>query len=69
MQEAAIKLHPKIENIINFIKFQKGCYFSRISGSGSACIGIFSNKKRALYTKKLIKYKFPKYWTAVSKTI
>ncbi len=69
LEKTVIKINPKIGKLINFIKVQKGCYFSRISGSGSACIGIFSNKKRALYTKKLIKYKFPKYWTAVSKTI
>ncbi len=69
LQEAAIKLHPKIENIINFIKFQKGCYFSRITGSGSACIGIFSDVKHAIYAKKLVKMKFPKYWCVLSKTI
>jgi len=69
LQEAAIKIHPKIANIINFIKFQKGCYFSRITGSGSACIGIFSDVKHAIYAKKLIKMKFPKYWCVLSKTI
>ena len=69
LEKTVIELHPKIGKLINFIKVQKGCYFSRITGSGSACIGIFSNMKRALYTKKLIKLKFPKYWTVVSKTI
>ena len=69
LEKKVIEFHPKIGKLINFIKVQKGCYFSRITGSGSACIGIFSNMKRALYTKKLIKLKFPKYWTIVSKTI
>ena len=69
LEKTVIEFHPKIGKLINFIKVQKGCYFSRITGSGSACIGIFSNMKRALYTKKLIKLKFPKYWTVVSKTI
>ena len=69
LEKTVIEFHPKIGKLINFIKVQKGCYFSRITGSGSACIGIFSNMKRALYTKKLIKLKFPKYWTIVSKTI
>ena len=55
--------------IIDYIKSQKGCYFSRITGSGSACIGIFSNMRYAIYAKKLIKLKYPKYWCAVSKTI
>jgi len=69
LEEAVVKLHPQIGRLINFIKIQKGCYFSRISGSGSACIGIFSNMKSAIYTQKLIKRKFPKYWCVVSKTI
>ena len=69
LEKTTIELYPKIGQLIDFIKIQKGCYFSRITGSGSACIGIFSNMKRALYAKKLIKLKFPKYWTVLSKTI
>ena len=46
---------PKIKEVIDYIKSQKGCYFSRITGSGSACIGIFSNMRNAIYAKKLIK--------------
>tara|TARA_B100000029_G_scaffold107928_1_gene99218 strand:- start:3744 stop:4607 length:864 start_codon:yes stop_codon:yes gene_type:complete len=69
LQEAVIKIYPKIKKIINYIKLQKGCYFSRITGSGSACIGIFSNMRNAIYAKRLIKRKYPKYWCAVSKTI
>ena len=69
LEKTAIKIYPKIGAIINYIKLQNGCYFSRITGSGSACIGIFSNIKNAVYAKKLIKLKYPKYWCAVSKTI
>tara|TARA_Y100000590_G_scaffold397066_1_gene478331 strand:+ start:3481 stop:4248 length:768 start_codon:yes stop_codon:yes gene_type:complete len=69
LEENVIKIYPKIKRLIELIKIQKGCYFSRITGSGSACIGIFSNSKAAIYTKKLIKFKFPNYWCVVSKTI
>ncbi len=69
LQSAVIKIYPIVEKIIDHIKSQNGCYFSRITGSGSACIGIFSNMKNALYAKKLIKLKYPKYWCVVSKTI
>ena len=69
LEKIVIKLHPKIKKIIDYIKSQKGCHFSRITGSGSACIGIFSNMKNAIYAQKLIKLKYPKYWCAVSKTI
>ena len=69
LEETVTKIYPKVKIIIDFIKSQKGCYFSRITGSGSACIGIFSNMKNAIYAKKLIKLKYPKYWCVVSKTI
>ena len=69
LEETVIKIYPKVKKIINYIKSQNGCYFSRITGSGSACIGIFSNMKNAIYTQRLIKKKYPKYWCAVSKTI
>ena len=69
LEKIAIKIYPKIKKIIDLIKSQKGCYFSRLTGSGSACIGIFSNKKNAIFTQKLIKLKYPKYWCVVSKTI
>ena len=63
------KYHPAVKKITDLIKFQKGCNFSRITGSGSACIGIFSSKENAIYTQKLIKLKYPNYWCVVSKTI
>ena len=69
LEETVIKLYPKIRKIIDFIEVQNGCYFSRITGSGSVCIGIFSNMKSAIFTQKTIKLKFPKYWCAISKTI
>jgi 4-diphosphocytidyl-2-C-methyl-D-erythritol kinase len=69
LEDTVIKLYPKIGELIKIINSQKGCYFSRISGSGSSCIGIFSNMKGAISAKTRIKTKFPKYWCAVSKTI
>ena len=69
LEKIVIKIYPKIRKIINYIKIQKGCLFSRITGSGSACIGIFSNRHDTIFAQKLIKSKYPKYWCAVSKTI
>ena len=69
LEKVVTKVYPKINEIISYIKSQKGCYFSRITGSGSACIGIFSNMKNAIYAQKLVKLKYPKYWCVVSKTI
>jgi len=69
LEKTVVKIYPKIGKIINYIKSQKGCFFSRITGSGSACIGIFSNIRDANYAQKMIKLKYPKYWCSVSKTI
>jgi 4-diphosphocytidyl-2-C-methyl-D-erythritol kinase len=69
LEKAVVKIYPKVKKIIDYIKSQKGCYFSRITGSGSACIGIFSDMKNVIYAQKLIKLKYPKYWCVVSKTI
>lgn len=69
LEKTAIKFYPKVRKIINFIKSQNGCYFSRITGTGSACIGIFSNMKSAIFAQKFMKLKFPNYWCVVSKTI
>jgi len=69
LEETVIKIYPKVKKIIDYIKSIKGCYFSRITGSGSACIGIFSNMKNAIYARKLMKLKYPNYWCVVSKTM
>jgi 4-diphosphocytidyl-2-C-methyl-D-erythritol kinase len=69
LQKTVIKYYPKVRKLIKFIEAQNGCYFSRITGSGSACFGIFSNIKKAIYAKKLLNMKFSNYWSVVSKTI
>ena len=47
----------------------KNCEFSRLTGSGSACFGVFLTKKSAVLGLKKIKKKFPKFWCVVGKTI
>ena len=69
LENIVIKIYPKIKKLLDFIKIHNGCYFSRITGSGSACIGIFSNMKAATCAKKMISLKFPKYWCNISKTV
>ena len=69
LEETVVKFYPKVGKIIEILKSQKGCLFSRITGSGSACIGVFSNVRSAILTQKLMKLKFPKYWCVVSKTM
>ena len=53
----------------NFIKDQKNSIFSRMTGSGSTCIGYFNDLTSAQKAKKNITIKFPNYWCEVAKTI
>ena len=40
-----------------------------MTGSGSACYGVFESEKVAKAALNGIKLKYPKYWSSVAKTI
>lgn len=61
--------NPIVKTMLANIEEQKGCYFSRMSGSGSICYGVFESKKTAKNALNSIKLKFPKFWYSVAKTI
>ena len=69
LQKIVEKKYPKIFHLIKFIKSQESCIFSRMSGSGSACYGVFKSKNRAKLAIKNLKRKYPKYWCVITKTI
>ena len=61
--------YPIIQKIIADIKQKKGCHFSRMTGSGSVCFGVFEREKDAKEAATKIKLKYPKFWFSVAKTI
>ena len=61
--------HKKIKKILDLIKIQKNCLFSRMTGSGSVCFGIFLNKKSAKQGLRKIQKKLPNYWCVLTKSI
>ena len=69
LQKIAIKKFSILKNIIDFISTQKNCTIARMTGSGSACFGVFKNNKSAKLALNRVKRKFPKYWCVVTKTI
>ena len=69
LQKIVEKKHKKIKNVLNLIKLQKNCLFSRMTGSGSVCFGVFSNRKSASMAFKVLKKKFPNYWSVLTKSI
>ena len=69
LENIVISRFPFIKKVLKELSLLKKCEFSRITGSGSACFGLFLNKKDALLGLKLIKKRFPKYWCVLSRTI
>ena len=69
LQKIVERKHRRIQNILNLIKLQKNCLFSRITGSGSVCFGIFHSRESANMGVKVLKKKFPNYWCVLTKSI
>ena len=69
LQQIVEKKYFQVRQLINFLKNQKGCVFSRMTGSGSVCYGVFKSKKMANTARKKIKKKYLNYWCATTKTI
>ena len=69
LQSIVEKKYPVIKKLLLSIRNEKGCYFSRMTGSGSVCYGVFKTEKTAKAALNGIKTKYPKYWLTVAKTI
>ncbi len=69
LQKIVEKKYSRIKSLIYSLKHQNGCIFSRMTGSGSVCYGLFKSKKMANFARKKIKNKHPNYWCAITKTI
>ena len=69
LQKIAEKKYSKIYFLIKSLNNQEGCIFSRMTGSGSACYGVFKSKETAKLALNNLKRKYPKYWCAITKTI
>ena len=63
------KKYPIIRKLLKDISFERGCYFSRMSGSGSVCYGLFNSSKTAKKALNKLKAKYPKFWLSVAKTV
>ena len=69
LQNIVEKKYYKIKKILELIKTQKNCLFSRMTGSGSVCFGVFLNKESAKRSLRIIKKKLPNYWCVIAKSI
>ena len=69
LQKIVEKKNKKILKILDLIKTQKNCLFSRMTGSGSVCFGVFSNRKSAKEGLVEIQKRLPNYWSILTKSI
>lgn len=60
--EPALNLIPKIGNVINALNAQEHCLFSRMSGSGASCFGLFETIEHAENTAEKISAENPDWW-------
>jgi len=63
------KKYPNLKKILNNLSVQKGCYFSRMTGSGSVCYGLFPDQNSAKKAINKLKNKYPKFWISFAKTV
>jgi 4-diphosphocytidyl-2-C-methyl-D-erythritol kinase len=61
--------YPIMKKLLTDIKNKKGCQISRMTGSGSVCYGLFSNKIVAKNALNKLKRIYPKFWFKLAKTV
>lgn len=69
LQSIVEEEYPSIKILLKDINTEKGCHFSRMSGSGSVCYGLFNNESNAKKALNKIKTKHPKFWFSIAKTV
>ena len=69
LQSIVERKHKILRKLLLNINEFKGCYFSRMTGSGSTCYGLFTNENSSKVALKKIKKKYPKFSFLTVKTI
>jgi 4-diphosphocytidyl-2-C-methyl-D-erythritol kinase len=59
---AARMVVPEIDNVLNTLRVQNGCLLARMSGSGSACFGLFDDHESAATAAAEIARDNPDWW-------
>lgn len=62
LKRPAMALIPEINDVLNALHDEDGLLFSNMSGSGSACFGLFDTIESAKSASKAIKNLHPSWW-------
>ena len=67
LQKPAIKIMPKIVDILQEIANQKNCSINRMSGSGATCFGIFKSENDLDFAHQNLRNIFPNFYIEKAK--
>jgi 4-diphosphocytidyl-2-C-methyl-D-erythritol kinase len=62
LEAAAIAIAPVIADVLEAIRDLPGCRLSRMSGSGSACFGLFGSARAATAAARQLALAWPDWW-------
>src|SRR5262249_22636202 len=62
LESAAISIAPQIADVLRAIAGLAGCRLTRMSGSGSACFGLFVSARAASAAAKRLAASHPSWW-------
>ena len=63
------RTYPIIKILLKDIKNEKGCHFSRLTGTGSVCYSLFRDQIFARKALNKLKNKYPKFWFSLAKSV
>jgi len=58
----ALKIAPKISDVLAEISLLDGCLISRLSGSGATCFGLFESEDIAKKAGQYLRTRYPEWW-------
>jgi 4-diphosphocytidyl-2-C-methyl-D-erythritol kinase len=67
LMHPAIAIEPKILEVYRALTRQSGCLLARMTGSGSACFGIFADEETARAASFAIRHQEPKWWVRATR--
>ncbi len=68
LNAAAVQLMPEVEEALQALSIQRGCWLARMSGSGSACFGLFEDQAQAEAAAALLQQAYPSWWVRSAQT-
>ena len=62
LQDAAIKIAPKIKEVLKILTDDPNCRLARLSGSGGTCFGLYEDEPTALFAAESMSGYFSDWW-------